>query len=153
MLRRSLFSRLGLLGGSSLFAAVLGGLSKRKPQAGANAEVFGAVRLLTTGPEILDDANHTPQGLTGAFINAKGFLEVTHTDLVVVGLSAVTPDETLVSRGIMVGNSQGFTSGRLTFYDTTKNTVLNLNTAAHYTAVAGANCNIWFYARGNSQPS
>lgn len=149
MRRRSLVRSLGILGGSSLVAAAPGALPEAKARPRRNIEVFGAVRLLTAGPEILDDANHTPKGLTGAFINARGFLEITHKDLVVVGVSAVTADETLVSRGIMVGNSQGFTSGRLTFYDTAKNTTLDLNTAEHYTAVAGANCNVWFYARSN----
>lgn len=150
VLRRSLFAGLGVLGGSSLVGAKPGASPKPKARPDSNIEVFGAVRLLTTGPEILDDANHTPQGLTDAFINANGFLEIAHTDLVVVGMSAVTPDETLVSRGIMVGNSQGFASGRLTFYDTVSNTTLDLNTAEHYATVAGANCNIWFYARGNA---
>ena len=130
--------------------AAPGGPPEAAAHNGRNIEVFGAVRLLTTGPEILDDANHTPQGLIDAFINAKGFLEITHEDLVDVGVSAVTPDETLVSRGIMVGNSQGFTAGRLTFYDTSGRAVLDLNRADHYSVVSGANSNVWFYARGRA---
>lgn len=149
MHRRSIFARLGLLGSASLAALTPGGPRKPKHPQEPDLEVFGVVRLLSDGPDILDDVGHTPRGLTEAFINSKGQLEITHTDLVVVGVSAVTPDETLVGRGMLVGNSQGFASGRLTFYSTVMGSVLDLNNPEHYKAVAGSTSNVWFYARAN----
>lgn len=144
MERRALFATMFGIGASVPFAAAQ---SRKRLFSSAAVEVFGIIRFPTSGPIILNDANHTPKGLTGVSILASGLLCVTHTDLVDVGVSFVNPDETLVGKGIMVGNSQGFDEARFQFYDASgSGLALNLNNAAHYAKLAGTSTNIWFGA-------
>lgn len=112
-------------------------------------EVYGVIRFPSTGPVVLDDAGHTPKGVTGVSITAGGLLEIHHDDLIDVGTSRVTVDETLAARTIAVGQSQGFTSAKVTFLDVYYMTVLDLNDAADYARICGASSNLWFYAKGN----
>lgn len=135
-------------------AAALGivGLTASPPAAqirlaqSATVEVFGIIRLLPGGPEVLDDAGHTPQGVTGVSIHSSGMLEIQHDDLGDVGTSSVTVDETLVGRGIMIGQSQGFTWARVRFYDSYYTKVLDLNDPADYNRVVDSTANVWFRA-------
>lgn len=113
-------------------------------------EVYGIIRFPSTGPEVLDDANHTPKGVTGVSITTGGLLEIQHDDLINVGHSSVTVDETLVARSIMVGQSQGFTTATVRFYDSYYTRVLNLSIAADYARISHANANIWFRAESYS---
>ena len=152
MERRKFFS--SLLGGAAAgtAASTLGGnnLPPAQVTTSGDVEVFGVIRFPSSGPQILNDAGHKPHGLINAFINSNGWLEVTHTNLVRVGVSVVNPDETLVARGIMVGNSQALDAARIRFYETKGNgTALNLNNSSHYKKIAVTNANIWFWSRGN----
>jgi hypothetical protein len=138
-----------------LLAGLLGGigsvvLTAAPAQAQTGVEVYGIIRFPSTGPEVLDDANHTPKGVTGVSITSAGLLEIQHDDLINVGHSQVTVDETLVARTIMVGQSQGFTSATVRFYDSYNTRVLNLSTAADYARISHANANIWFRAQSYS---
>lgn len=110
-------------------------------------EVFGAVRLLTTGPDILNDANHTPYGLTSVEITTTGYLQINHTDLLEVGFASGNADEYLTNKGVTIGISQGFAYARLAFYSSKLGRTLNLNNASDYASIAASTSNIWFYAR------
>lgn len=138
-----------------LLAGLLGGigsvcLTAAPAQAQTGVDVYGIIRFPSTGPEVLDDANHTPKGVTGVSITSAGLLEIQHDDLINVGHSHVSVDETLVARTIMVGQSQGFTTATVRFYDSYNTRVLNLNTAADYARISHANANLWFRAQSYS---
>ena len=113
-------------------------------------EVFGAIRFPSSGPEILDDEGHTPKGLTGVSILSNGYLQISHTDLGVVGVAYANADETLVDRGILAGVSQSYDYARIRFRDLTNKKTLNLSNSADYNRLGGTNANIWFYARSAS---
>ena len=112
-------------------------------------EVFGAVRILPEpeGPTVLNDANHTPYGLTSVEITTTGYLQINHTDLLEVGFASGNADEYLTNKGITIGISQGFAYARLAFYSSKLGRTLNLNNASDYDSIAASTSNVWFYAR------
>lgn len=104
--------------------------------------VYGVVRFPSTGPVVLDDANHTPIGVTDAAINSNGDLVITHTDLVNVGGFTSDSDESLTERGIFCGASQGFSTATLRCFDSKLNRALELDVATDYDRIEGTNANI-----------
>ena len=113
-------------------------------------EVFGVIRFPSGGPVILDDAGHTPQGLSSVQILSSGYLQINHTDLGVVGVAYANADETLADRGILAGVSQSYDYARIRFRDLTNKKTLNLSNSTDYNRLGGTNANIWFYARSAS---
>lgn len=143
-------TRRGLFGLMAVTAASVGLTASPAQAQSGPVEVYGIIRFPSTGPEVLDDANHTPKGVTGVSITSAGLLQIHHDDLINVGHSQVTVDERLVARTIMVGQSQGFTSATIQFYDSYNTRLLNLNVPADYARVSHDSANIWFRAQSYS---
>lgn len=76
---------------------------------------FGVVRGVG-GWHILDDAGHTPQGLTGVSVNGSGRLVIAFEPLIEVGTFTITPDETWCGR-YFPGASVGFDKAVVTIRD------------------------------------
>jgi hypothetical protein len=105
------------------------------------AEVYGAIiRLLSTGPVVLNDVNHVASPhITGVSIDANGNLVITHDPVNKVQSAAITIDETLAGRGIICGASVGLSSTIVTFYST----VTHAHVRADSSAVTGTSSNIF----------
>lgn len=103
---------------------------------------YGAIRLLSTGPEILHDASHVSVGLVSVSIDSAGYLVVQHDGSLPVGAVIYGPDETLAGRGVIPGASEGGLVSKIKVYRIGTG-LLNLNNPAHYALVAGPTCNLW----------
>lgn len=141
--RRTFFSALI---GAGVGTAVLAPQPVQASIADPTVQVFGAIRFLSV-PTILNDAGHTPHGLTSCAINANGTLRINHTNLVEVGWSSIACDETLTLEGLTAGVSQGFTNANVYLYSSKLGRVLDLSDPDDYAIVEGTNRNVWFYAR------
>lgn len=98
------------------------------------------IRLLSTGPAVLDDANHacSPR-VTAVSVSAGGDLVVTHDPIAQVVACTVAIDETLAGRGVIAGASAGLTSTVIRFYSTVSHAVVRADSAA----VTGSSSNIF----------
>lgn len=67
----------------------------------------GAIRLLHTGPVVLDGPSHHAAGITSVEINSSGDLEIRHDPGGVIISITAAIDETLALRGILAGASGG----------------------------------------------
>lgn len=90
------------LGLSFIFGAAAAAAATIVPaQAAADTPVhsYGIVRVSAGGVwQILDDAAHTPQGLTGVTCNGGGDLVVAMDPVAEVGVASTSPDETYAGR-------------------------------------------------------
>lgn len=104
--------------------------------------IYGVVRLLSTGPEILHDGNHVSNGIQSTEINGStGYLDVHHDGTLPVGIVQVTVDETLASRGIICGASGGASTVRIRFWE--NGAVLDPRASSDYDKLSGSSSNIW----------
>jgi hypothetical protein len=89
------------------------------PDGGPDLLVDGCiVRLLSTGPVILDDANHhcSPR-VTGVSVVGND-LHIAHDPVTEIVSASVSIDETLTQRGVIAGASAGFSVTVVRFFDT-----------------------------------
>ena len=85
-------------------------------------------------------------------IDAAGFITFrfsSNTDPVPVIATSATPDETLVSRGISAGVSNGTHLIRIRLYDSKLDRPLNMNNRADARRVASPVSNLWFLGTNN----
>jgi hypothetical protein len=105
-------------------------------------EIYGGIiRLLSTGPVILNDANHAASPrITGVSVDAaSGNLIITHDPVLKVISGVITIDETLAGRGIIAGASVGLSQTIVVFYST----VTHSHVRADSAAVTGSSSNIF----------
>jgi hypothetical protein len=103
--------------------------------------VNGNGTFTSGGPYIHANTAHIAVGVTGVSVQNDGDLEVTTDGMSPVVSCAVSPDETLSSRGIMGGASVG-TSTILRFYKSGVGR-LYLNQQTHWDYIAGTLANVW----------
>jgi hypothetical protein len=79
------------------------------------------VRLLSTGPVVLDDASHhcSPR-VTGVSVVGND-LHIAHDPVTEIVSASVSIDETLTQRGVIAGASAGFSVTVVRFFDTDNN--------------------------------
>lgn len=100
------------------------------------------VRFPDTGPEILDDAGHTPIGLFGVVdIDPAGWLRIQTEDVRPIGSTIVEEDETLTARGIEGGPRTGATQTTILF--TKDGAPLDLNDPVHWSYIKGSLANVY----------
>jgi hypothetical protein len=93
------------------------------------------------GPYIHANSAHIAVGVTGVAVQDDGDLEITTDGMSPVITCAISPDETLSSRGIMGGASVRTTT-ILRFYKSGVGR-LYLNQQAHWDYIAGTLANVW----------
>lgn len=123
---------------SALLAAFLLGLVV-SPSDGPDLMAEGCVvRLLSTGPVLLNDANHhcSPR-FTSATVDAQGQLIISYPEVSQVVTCVVEEDETLVDRNVMAGASVGKT------YTVVKFATAGTVVSALSSTVTGSSSNIF----------
>ncbi|MET4925457.1 hypothetical protein P3L51_24410 [Streptomyces sp. PSRA5] len=107
-------------------------------EAGARLALLACVlRNSGDGWKILNDAGHSPSGITGV-ITHPDRLELTHADTAAKVLSVqVKPDEYLTARAYRCGESVGLAASRIYLYKGTSTTPLSPAT------VVAATGNLW----------
>jgi hypothetical protein len=103
------------------------------------------VRFEDGRPRIHANPSHRCVGVKSVGVTSTGRLRVELSDEQrgsVVNAQA-DPDETLTSRGIILGTSGGVSYFEHQFYDSRLNRPLNLNWTTDRGRVAGANSNVW----------
>jgi hypothetical protein len=109
------------------------------PPAGPDLLAYGcAVGLRSTGPVIIDDANHhCSPSVTGVSLAGNGDLVVTYDAVDEVVACVAEEDETLVDRDVVAGPSVGLTSAIVKF------AVAGTPVAADSATVTGTTSNIF----------
>ena len=97
-----------------------------------------AVRLEDNGPYLLANSAHFCTGLTKVRYT-DGWLEVISDSKLPVVSIAVSPDESLVARGILAGASGGGVRTRIRFYSTRTQRVVRADSPALHCPT----CNVW----------
>lgn len=105
--------------GFALYMFVVGPPVQTPPQqtvTSTTVHYYGIARVGPSGWFILDDANHTPSGLTSAYcMPTTGELQIAYqTPLVEVGVAQVSVDETYAGK-VVVGASVGLPFIYITF--------------------------------------
>lgn len=138
-----------LLVATSLLVASMTGIAAEHVRASSEPEastteaatlVTGCViRFTSTGPAILDDANHRCTGATSVSVLTNGDLQIrTPRSGPIVSLTA-DEDETLTTRGIMAGASGQGEVTIVRFYSTRTGSAVR----ADSTTLQGSTSNIW----------